>query len=520
MNNKRKKKLRNLASYVTLIVITFCSAAVAAGEKENRLIDRAIKAYGGDKLTQLESLTLTGNMRQFAQWQSGHALQGSMISYLNDMQFEYSVDLPNQRKVYKEAVTRIVGGHGTNIPSATHRVFVDGKGFSVDHGLQMYQETDRVSYDNTDFGTSRLLDTLIIQQLNQERDASQWTDVAYIEGQANDVLSVNTGTENEYYVYINQRNGYLSRVLCKRGTDLVSYDFLDHSQTEGVVWAKRLFVGTADKVIYHSDDRLLRVNTAKDSDFHLPKNYTLRPQLDPVDVSNMTVKQLADGVYFVGQHWAYTLFIDMGEYYISAGAWQVSTESKNWQAGLAQLHEQTGTVKPVKQHIVTHHHNDHMMGLQDVVDQGADLVIHAADISSVQAHLSSELAAERLMAISNTQSLENGKVLLFDVPNSHANHNLVIYLPEHKILFTEDMFGSSFKTAFNSPSNWPSGDTYHRLEVLTNQITKLGLEVNQYVSSHHARVLSQSEIDQALNIKRPSRNALLKRLFSSNESTT
>lgn len=506
-----------LTAYVTLLLITFWSPIIAAGEKEQQIIEHAVNAYGGDNLLQLRSLKLAGNMSQFSQWQSGHSLQGSMVSYLNDMQFEYSVDLLNSHKVYKEAVTRIVGSHSAHFPSVTHRVFFDGKGYSIDHALQMYQESVHVTYNNADFGTSRLLDTLIIKQLHENRHNSQWTDVAHIEGQANDVLSIDAGTESEYFVYINQHSGYLSRVLRKRGTDLISYDFLEHQQTSGVTWAKRLFVGTAEKVIYHSDDRYLEVNTVKKNDFQIPANYTLRSKLHPVDVSKMTVKQLADGIYFVGQEWAYTLFIDMGEYYVSAGAWQVSTESKNWQAGLAQLYKETGVIKPVKQHIVTHHHNDHMMGLQDIVDHGANLIVHAADVPSVQAHLSNELPAARLLTVSAKQNIENGKVLLFDVPNSHANHNLVVYLPKHKILFTEDMFGSSFKSAFHSPSNWPSGDTYQRLEVLTNQVRKLKLEVNQYVSSHHARVLSQTEINQALKIERPSRSVMLKRLFSSND---
>jgi len=52
--------------------------------------------------------------------------------------------------------------------------------------------------------------------------------------------------------------------------------------------------------------------------------------------------------------------------------------------------------------------------------------------------------------------------------------------------------------------------------VLTNKINQLGLKVDQYVSSHHARVLNQAEIDKALMINRPSKEALLKRLFADN----
>jgi len=192
----------------------------------------------------------------------------------------------------------------------------------------------------------------------------------------------------------------------------------------------------------------------------------------------------------------------------------MDSKAQAWKKGLDLLRKETGNDKPIKQHIVTHHHDDHMMGLSDVLKQGTDLVIHPADISSVQKHLSKPLADDRFIQITRNSELADGKVVLFDVPNSHANHNLVIYLPEQKLLFSEDVFGSSFRKAFHSPASWPDLDTYFRLEVLTNKLKKLGLKVDQYVSSHHARILNQAEIDKAQKVSRPSKEVLLKRLFS------
>ena len=462
-------------------------------------------------------------MNHYSQWQSGHSLQGPMTTYLNEYQIELTVDLLNKRKVFKQATTRLVGSHGSNLPTVTHRVFADDKGYVIDHALQQYQPTKSINYDNTDMGNSQLLDPLIIRRLNEDRDTSQWTDIAYIQGEAHDVLTVNPGSEKEYIVYLNQKSGYLARVLRKRGRQLYSYDFLEHHQIQGITWAKQLLVSTANQPVYHTDSRKISFNSvednsAEDSQFNIPSGYKQRPKTQAVDVSKLTFRQLARDVYFVGQDWAYTLFIDAGEYYISAGSWQVDNKSQAWQKGLALLRQKTGSDKPVGQHIVTHHHNDHMMGLSDVLKQGANLVIHPADIASVlsflREHLPKPLPDDRFVAVTEGDNLANGKVMLIDVPNSHANHNLVIYLPEHKLLFTEDMFGSSFQTAFHSPSSWPDLDTYHRLDVLMKKISQLELEVDQYVSSHHARILNQAEIDKALTISRPSKETLLKRLFT------
>lgn len=513
----RNSTFKKLTLVILILVSINFSLALIAGEREDRIIDKAVQAYGGDKLTKLRSLTLTDKMSHYSQWQSGHALQGPMITYLSEHQIELTVDLLKQRKVFKQATTRLVASHGSSLPTVTHRVFVDGKGYTIDHALQQYQAAKSINYDNTDMGNSQLLDPLIIRQLNQDRSSSEWTDVAYIQGEAHDVLKVNSGSSKAYTVYLNQKSGYLTRVLKKRGSKLHNYDFLEHGQSQGITWAKELLVSTANKPVYHTDSRKISFNSAEERKFNIPSIYKVRPKTQAVDVSQLTLRQLAKGVYFVGQDWAYTLFIDAGEYYISAGAWGMDSKSNTWQKGLDLLRQKTGSDKPVAQHIVTHHHNDHMMGLSNVLKQGANLVIHPADIPSVisfvREHLPKPLSNDRFVPVAENSHLANGQVMLIDVPNSHANHNLVIYLPKHKILFTEDMFGSSFKTAFHSPSSWPSLDTYHRLDVLINKVEQLELEVEQYVSSHHARILSQSEIDEALMLSRPSKDTLLKRLF-------
>ncbi|TQV89548.1 MBL fold metallo-hydrolase [Aliikangiella coralliicola] len=505
--------LKRLTLGALIMVLTNFNSALLAGDRENRIINKAVEAYGGDRLTQLQSLSLTDKINHYSQWQSGHSLQGPMITYLSEYRIELTVDLINKRKVFKQATARLVGSSGSNVPTVTHRVFTGGKGYAVDHALLQYQPAKNINYGNTDMGNSQLLDPLIIRQLSQDRSNSEWTDIAYIQGEAHDVLSVNSGTDNEYVVYLNQKNGYLTRLLRKRGPQFRSYDFLEHRQTQGITWAKQLLVSTAKKPIYHTDSRKIRFNSAEDRQFNLPSGYKLRPKTQAVDVSQLTFRQLAKGVYFVGQDWAYTLFIDAGEYYISAGAWGMDSKSHIWQKGLDLLRQKTGSDKPVGQHIVTHHHHDHMMGLSDVLKQGVNLVIHPSDIPSVQQHLPKPLADDRFVPIAEKSYLADGKVMLIDVPNSHANHNLAIYLPEHKLLFTEDMFGSSFQKAFHSRSSWPSSDTYHRLDVLTNKLNQLELEVDQYVSSHHARILNQDEIDEALKISRPSKETLLKRLF-------
>jgi len=500
---------------LTLLLLNF-SPVIVAGEKENNIINNAIKAYGGDKLIQLESLKLTDNINHFSVGQSGHSAQGPMAMQLSKDDIEITIDLTNKHKTFKRATTRLVWGHGTDKPTAAHQIFADGKGYVVDHGLQQYRSVKSINYDNADMGFSQLLDPLIIKQLAKDRNNSRWKDTAYIAGQAHDVLIVNSGTKQEYTVYLNKKSGYLTRMLKKRGEQIRSYDFMSYIQAQGITWAKQLLVSTAEQPLYHTESRQLSFNSVQNHQFNIPSGYKPRPKKQFVDVSKLTIRELTKGVYFVGKEWGYTLFVDAGDHYISAGSWQEGSNTQAWQQGLALLRQTTGDDKPVAQHIVSHHHTDHMMGLSDIVKLGTNLVIHPTNISAVNKHLQQPLAENRFVAIEETSYIADGKIMLFDVPTSHASHNLVIYLPKHKLLFSEDMFGSGYKTGFSSPNGWPSVDTYHRLDVLTNKIKQLDLEVEQYLSSHHNRILSHTEVEEALMIKRPSKGQLLKRLFSHN----
>ncbi|MBD1580684.1 hypothetical protein [Pseudoalteromonas sp. S16_S37] len=497
-------------------LLVLLSTATWAGPKAQQIINRAISTYGGAKLTELNSITVRDTQLHFSQWQSGHVLQGDMVSYLNEQQLEFAIDFSNQRKVFKRATTYLVGAHSSNSPSVLHRLYSDGKGYGIDHALEQTIASQRVTFANADLGQSQLVDTLIVKQLNDDKAASLWSDIAFIQGQAHDVLTVFAGTKQEYVVYINQQTGYLARVLKRQGGQQISYDFLNHQQSQGLVWAKQLFAGTEKGPLFYLSAREVSFNATDNMLFLLPEHYKPRPAVSPVDVSKRTIRALAQGVYYVGQDWSYSLFIDVGDYFISAGAWQMDEQSQDWLSNVALLRQTTGNNKPIKQHVISHHHTDHLMGVKDVLAQGAALVMHPNHAAAVQAHLNNPLLAEQLIKVSEHGQLAAGKVQLFDVPNSHANHNLVIYLPEHKLLFTEDMFGSSFKKAFNSPSNWPDVDTYHRLAVLMDKMAELGIEVEQLVSSHHYRVSNKADIEQAKGIKLQSKELLLKRLFATN----
>jgi len=512
MGQKNTGMKRLILTPLALLILQL-SPAAHAGDKENRIIDKAIAAYGGTELHRLSELTYSDNIIQYGNSYSGHAAQGAMSTHIDQHQIKVWLDLDKNKKLFKRATTKLVGNPGSNRTVTTHRFFADDQGYSVDHCLQKYNQVGWMNFANADAGFSQTLDPLIVKQLYKDREKAEWSDTAFIHGHAHDVLKVNKGTKAEYSVYLDRNSGYLSRMTKNQDGIVKSYDYLNHDKKQGVVWAKELFVSTEEQPLYQSNHRTITIGAIDEAEFKVPTNYQVKTPGKFIDVSKMTIRQISKGVYFVGQGWGYTLFVDVGDSYVSAGAWQESPSSGAWSKSLKLLRETTGNNKPISQHIVTHHHVDHMAGLEDIVELGVDLVIHPNDISAVNQHLKRDLPDGRFIPIDKTTYLAEGKLMLFDLPNSHAAHNLVMYLPDSKILFSEDMFGSSFEKQFHSPNSWPSLDTYERLNILADKVKELELDIEQYVSSHHVRVLNQTEIDEARTLSCPSQKELKKRLF-------
>lgn len=502
-------------------ILLLTSTSGWAGQVEKGIIEQSIKAYGGAKLLELESLTYRDTIKHFFAMQSGHQLQGAMTSHLSQYQIESKIDFVNQQAELKQLAERLVGNHGKANVTSVHRMFTKGQGYSIDQCSQEFKKINSVEFDNVDLGFNQLLDTLVIKHLAENAEHAKLIETANIQGQQHHVLTINPTHKQERILYLNAETGLLTRMVKKQDDQLRHYDFLNHIDNQGLKWAQQVYVSTGQQPLFLVTSREVLVN--QPTPIKLSTALKKKPEQKAVDVANMTIEKLADGVYFVGQGWGYSLFIDLGEHYISVGAWHYEDHGEPYQNSLALLHQTIGQKKPVIQHIVTHHHTDHMAGLPSIVKSGTKLIVHAPDVNAVKAHLRQssmqELNTNQFIPITlnenSTTYLANNKIMLFDLPTSHASHNLIVYLPEHNILFSEDIFGSSYQDSFDSPNSWPALDTYARLKKLNQKLHELGLSVEQYVSSHHKRILAQSEIEHALTLSCPNKGQLKKLLFSS-----
>ena len=99
--------------------------------------------------------------------------------------------------------------------------------------------------------------------------------------------------------------------------------------------------------------------------------------------------------------------------------------------------------KPVTDLVLTHHHNDHVGGLQPYVAAGARLVVPARSAPFFDGVVRRTLGVEpEILPVAEKATLPGfgPAVSLHAVPNSHANDMLVVHLPSQRLLFNSDLF--------------------------------------------------------------------------------
>ena len=309
----------------------------------------------------------------------------------------------------------------------------------------------------------------------------------------------------------------LSRYIKAPEQTYRKYDFWDHQQTAGISWAKQILVSLKERPRMHTNSRQISFNQNIKNSLNFPPNYQHRAMLKEADFSKMAIQQLANNAYLVGSGWGHTLFIDTGEYLITMGAWKRSEDSKDttWKQRYQLLTKTIGKEKPVKYHIFSHHHQDHLSALPEIVKLGATFYVHESHLASVQKELKTPLAKERFISVGNNGTAIGEDVIIFDVPNGESSHNLVAFLPESGTVFSEDMFISRTEKGLPRPTEWT--DWYNRLRFLNAKIKQLGLDAKQFAAAHSGRVLTKRDIDKALTFSCPSNEVLAEKLFAQNK---
>ena len=233
--------------------------------------------------------------------------------------------------------------------------------------------------------------------------------------------------------------------------------------------------------------------------------------------------QVAKGVYIFPTGGLNPMFVEFKDFILAveAPAQHPSLERvpADTQAGSDQISarfiqkiKETIPNKPIRYLAVTHFHSDHAGGARAFLAEGATLLttpgnkdyfetLAAAKYTIVPDKLSHEPRAAMIETFDRKRVLTDGErsVELINAGESpHAKENVVVYLPQEKILFQGDLFYYSGMAAF--PARDPSRDRV--MKFFGDWLIKNNLEPAQIYGFHDRGFATMKQVREILNLKR------------------
>ena len=179
---------------------------------------------------------------------------------------------------------------------------------------------------------------------------------------------------------------------------------------------------------------------------------------------------------------------------------------------LIQKIKETIPNKPIRYLTVTHFHSDHAGGARAFLAGGATLIttpgnkdyfekLATAKYTVLPDKLSRQSGPTRIEIFDRKRIITDGErsVELINVGESpHAKENVVVYLPQEKILFQGDLFYYSGMALF--PAKDPSRDRV--MKFFGDWLIKNNVEPAQIYGFHDRGFATMKQVRQILNLKR------------------
>jgi glyoxylase-like metal-dependent hydrolase (beta-lactamase superfamily II) len=268
-----------------------------------------------------------------------------------------------------------------------------------------------------------------------------------------------------------------------RGDDKHIYQYAGYKERDGIHFATETYVTRGGNPSFVTTYRSIDFNEDINAAFVLPEGYG--PEAPALDFPDMTVEQVGDGIYLAGQNWGFSLFIDAGDHYIATGGYAGLKER------LKAVQTFAGNQKPLRYQIVSHHHWDHVGGMTEAAELGANFIITKEHIETVRDRAAIDIPDERFNVVEVEKSISNGLVHVLDLPNEHSSHNLLTYVPSANLIFSADLFLS------RQVSGAPDG--YEDLRRLKAAISKAGFDVKRFAAAHSGRILTADDLNASIN---------------------
>ncbi|MEE4193169.1 MAG: hypothetical protein V2I66_16445 [Halieaceae bacterium] len=461
---------------MALLLVTGAAQAQDDEFDVGALIDRVVAAYGGDALTGMRNYEIVEayigpNLGQ--SW-------APELSDLNKNNLRFVHDIENGR-AYFESYFKARGGIFPNL------IIVNGEdALTVNLMINRHGEANSADPYTFGGGTMRTTDTLLARQLHAARDEAEYLGPTRWLNRPHEQVKMPFPLSPDLVLFIDAETHMVTR-MTRENPQLGALDYVfdDHVEVDGIMAAKRVFFSVAGDPNLISTGRTVRFNRDLDDGlFERPAK--TEPEGERIDTSEMVVNRLANNVYHIGQNGGYSIFVDTGTEVVGCGGYPGLRDR------LAKFQEAIGAHKRLAYQVVTHHHNDHLGGIDEALSLGATLVT-VDDTVEVIRDLS-QLAPEsgRFLTVNGRMTLGDGKdrVEIYDVSTVHSRSNLLFYVPATRTVFMADHFGSPYAEGVPAATR----NTVSMAEALE----PLELNYNRIVTAHNARVYTARDFERSV----------------------
>jgi glyoxylase-like metal-dependent hydrolase (beta-lactamase superfamily II) len=449
-----------------------------AVNRAGEVIDAAFEAYGGAEA--ISNLNTLAQKRQFTTFATNQSRAPGPPWDQNE-QFNFSaIDFDNGIFVGKNK------GTGGGFDFHGKQIIKGEEGWQVSFRAGTVTPIAEPDFNTTAGPLIRVTPVLLLKQLQERRQISHWLGEVDFNGRPHDVITLVMEVGPALSLYFDKETHMLNRserVLPPFGQ--VDYRFLDYETIDGIPFNKTFKLFANDEPNIYIDNESTVINQPVEKYAVVPTDLEMLEAAPPAP-TEVLLQKVSDDVYFAGAGATYAMFVDMGDHIAAVGGTAGIPDR------IAALREEIGN-KPIRYGVITHHHNDHVLGVPVYETEGAT-VFGLAQHEAVLRAAAADGDALELQFVDGKFAFDGGKLELYDIgPTPHAEHILVAYVPQAGVLFEADHFVS--------PANGRMLPAQPVMVHLAKMIDKLGLDVKTILTSHSPRIASIDDLNRSLALK-------------------
>jgi glyoxylase-like metal-dependent hydrolase (beta-lactamase superfamily II) len=389
------------------------------------------------------------------------------------------------------------------------------RGFTANVATKVAWQLQSASVQNYPQATEKLPHYLLREALTRRAASLRWLGEAQEQGRKQQIITFSDQDARQVSLYFDAQTHLLTKYEYLY-TDSVTGDTLQEHLFPGYRRVARfqaptgLIVRKGGRVAQNVRYERLEINgQLADSMFALPADCEILPPATYQPPPPLSMTKIADDVYLM-HGVAYrnnVLVVAFHDYILVMESPELGAFKQANEQAIAKIKEALPG-KPIRYHAFTHFHADHGGGARAYIAEGATILVTPGNKQFVERMAAAPfLLAPDALARNPRQPLievikdkkhvirdHRHTVELYDVgPYPHVKEELIVYLPQEKLLFEGDLF-----TSGNGDVVGPASSA---AVLLAEKIRQLGLDVEKIVGMH-GRLRPITDLHKAIEKRR------------------